>query len=154
MSKRIFNQEKTEEITEPDLSMGYLVDDTRFVAHHEAQEAVEELYHYDEKSLGTGIIVRTRVVEREGVPAHGAYDEYEDIYVYVPYTASELIERQQNDFRARRAVECFPIVNRGVLWYEKLTEVQKSELSAWYEAWLNAPQTLSAPEIPAWIKTE
>ena len=53
--------------------------------------------------------------------------------------------------RYRRSEECFPIVNRGALWYDKLTEEQKAELSEWYEAWLDAPQTGSAPDRPAWL---
>lgn len=53
--------------------------------------------------------------------------------------------------RKRRENECFPVINRGTLWYEKLTDEQKTELSAWYEAWLDAPATLTVPEKPSWI---
>lgn len=158
MQKRIFNQEKTQEIVEPDLSLGYLQDDTLFIAHHDAVEALEEIAHYDKKSLPNGAISYMRVVDRKGVSACEAYDEYEDIYVFIPYTAAELVARQQGELRKRREAECFPIINRGILWYEKLTTEQKTELSVWYEAWLNAPQTLSAPETPSWlvdgVKTE
>ena len=56
-----------------------------------------------------------------------------------------------NLLRKRREKECFPIVNRGALWYEKLTDEQKTELSTWYEAWLDAPATLIAPSAPVWI---
>ena len=54
--------------------------------------------------------------------------------------------------RHRREMECFPIINRGALWYEKLTEEQKTELSAWYEAWLDAPATSIIPDMPTWLK--
>lgn len=53
--------------------------------------------------------------------------------------------------RSRRSAECFPIINRGALWYDKLTEEQKTELSAWYEAWLDAPETGTAPTAPVWL---
>ena len=53
--------------------------------------------------------------------------------------------------RSRRSSECFPIINRGTLWYEKLTEEQKAELSTWYEAWLDAPATGVAPQKPEWL---
>ena len=53
--------------------------------------------------------------------------------------------------RSRRTSECFPIINRGALWYDKLTEEQKTELSAWYEAWLDAPETGTAPTAPVWL---
>lgn len=60
-------------------------------------------------------------------------------------------ELKAEQLRRRREKECFPIVNRGGLWYEKLTAEQRAELSAWYESWLNAPQTLSAPAAPDWL---
>ena len=55
--------------------------------------------------------------------------------------------------RARREAECFPVINRGALWYDKLTEEQRAELSAWYEAWLDAPQTGVAPSKPTWLES-
>lgn len=55
--------------------------------------------------------------------------------------------------RARREAECFPVINRGALWYDKLTAEQRSELSAWYEAWLDAPQTGVAPSKPTWLES-
>lgn len=61
-------------------------------------------------------------------------------------------ELRANTIRTRRERECFPIINRGALWYGKLTEGQKTELSAWYEAWLDAPETGTAPEKPAWLE--
>lgn len=57
-----------------------------------------------------------------------------------------------NKIRADRENACFPIINRGQLWYNKLTESQKTELDAWYQAWLDAPETLTEPETPAWLK--
>lgn len=53
--------------------------------------------------------------------------------------------------RARREQECFMVVNRGALWYDKLTDEQKEELSSWYEEWLNAPETGIIPSKPTWI---
>ena len=53
--------------------------------------------------------------------------------------------------RAQREIECFPIINRGVLWYDKLTEEQKAELAAWYQQWLDAPQTNIIPKPLQWL---
>lgn len=53
--------------------------------------------------------------------------------------------------RARRETECFPIINRGELWYNKLTVEQKTELSVWYQNWLDAPQTGITPIKPVWL---
>lgn len=54
-------------------------------------------------------------------------------------------------FRLARAEECFPIINRGKLWYDTLTPIQLGELKAWYHAWLDAPETLVYPKRPAWL---
>lgn len=61
-------------------------------------------------------------------------------------------ELEKNLIRGQRAEECFPIINRGELWYNKLTTEQRNELSAWYEAWLDAPQTDIIPDLPSWVK--
>ena len=62
-------------------------------------------------------------------------------------------ESKANYLRKQREKECFPIINRGALWYNKLTETQKQELSAWYEEWLDAPETGVIPTAPAWLDT-
>ena len=54
--------------------------------------------------------------------------------------------------RSIRSQVCFPIINRGQLWYDKLTDEQKEELSKWYNDWLNVTITLVMPEAPEWLK--
>lgn len=58
---------------------------------------------------------------------------------------------ESNIIRHRREAECFPVINRGSLWYDSLTAEQKAELKTWYEAWLDAPETLVVPTKPNWI---
>lgn len=53
--------------------------------------------------------------------------------------------------RDLRKVECFPIINRGKLWYDCLTPAQLGELKSWYWAWLNVTETLVIPVKPAWL---
>ena len=150
---RIFNQEKTQEILNPDMTQGYLKDDKLFIAHHAEVQAVKEVGHYEViAEYPNGGKDVEWIVDVPAVEAHEAYDEYEDIKVFIPFTAAQLTEIKQNKIRARRRKECFSIINRGALWYEKLTIEQRAELSAWYEAWLNAPQTLEMPETPVWLK--
>jgi hypothetical protein len=60
-------------------------------------------------------------------------------------------EKAAAEIKARREKECFPIINRGQLWYDRLTEAQKTELASWYQAWLDAPETLIVPEVPTWL---
>ena len=54
--------------------------------------------------------------------------------------------------RLKRERVCFPVINRGKTWYDKLTDEQYSQLKEWYEAWLCATQTLVEPATPEWIK--
>lgn len=56
-----------------------------------------------------------------------------------------------DNFRHLREVECFPYINRGQLWYAKLSVKQLSELTAWYSAWLKVTETKVIPEKPAWL---
>lgn len=57
-----------------------------------------------------------------------------------------------SNIRLQRETECFSVINRGELWYQRLTLDQKTELAAWYQAWLDAPQTGIVPQNLNWIK--
>lgn len=60
-------------------------------------------------------------------------------------------EKLREEIRFHRSQTCFPIVNRGGLWYDMLSEQERSELLDWYQAWLDAPETLIEPEMPTWL---
>lgn len=79
------------EITAPELSLGHLVEEEVFLAHHPAVEAVREQWHYETvyEYLNGGKDV-VKVVDVPGVEAKDAWDEYETILRYVPYTEEEL----------------------------------------------------------------
>ena len=83
--------ENNVEITVPDLTLGHLVEEAVFVAHHPAVEAVREQWHYEtiKEYPGGGRDV-VKVVDVPGVEAKDAWDEYETIKRYVPYTEEEL----------------------------------------------------------------
>ena len=83
--------ENNVEITVPDLTPGHLVEEEVFVAHHPAVEAVRERWHYETvyEYLNGGKDV-VKVVDVPGVEAKDAWDEYETIKRYVPYTEEEL----------------------------------------------------------------
>ena len=83
--------ENNVEITSPDLSLGHLVEEEVFVAHHPAVEEVPEQWHYEiiKEYPGGGRDV-VKVVEVPWVEAKAAWDEYETIKRYVPYTEEEL----------------------------------------------------------------
>jgi hypothetical protein len=56
-----------------------------------------------------------------------------------------------DELRFKREKTCFPIINRGELWYSRLTADQKKELDAWYQAWLDVTDTKVLPDMPAWL---
>ena len=56
-----------------------------------------------------------------------------------------------SSLRSLREVECFPIINRGKLWYDKLTLDQLYELKKWYDEWLNVTETKIIPKRLSWI---
>ena len=60
-------------------------------------------------------------------------------------------EAAKAEYRRRRELECFPIINRGQLWYDTLSEGQLSELKNWYQAWLDGTNTPTIPEKPEWL---
>lgn len=53
--------------------------------------------------------------------------------------------------RKQREIECFDIVNRGMVWYDTLTSKQKQELAEWYRAWLDVTETRVIPTKPSWL---
>lgn len=61
-------------------------------------------------------------------------------------------EQIKANIRANREEKCFPIINRGQLWYDTLTEAQHNELAVWYRAWLDATETMVEPNDLDWVK--
>jgi hypothetical protein len=78
-----------------DYEKGYLKEDSLFVAHHEAIEAVEEKGHWKTVAeYPNGGKDVEWIIDVPGVEAAEAWDEYEDILRYIPYTEEELAERE------------------------------------------------------------
>lgn len=63
----------------------------------------------------------------------------------------EDIKKQKAHLRTLRRVICFPVVNRGKVWYDLLTIEQEAELKQWYSDWLNVTDTLVIPKKPKWL---
>lgn len=61
------------------------------------------------------------------------------------------IKADKDFWRRRRAQLCFSVVNRGQVWYDTLSDIQKAELRAWYLDWLNVTETLREPTPPSWL---
>ena len=82
-------------IETPDLTLGYLVDETEPV-EHPAVEGVEEVSHYETvaKYPNGGKDVR-KVIDVPGVPAQAAWTEQVPIQKYIRYTAEELATQEE-----------------------------------------------------------
>lgn len=133
---KVYNIEKTEILTEYDLTKGYLRADT-LITHIPAVEAVEEQSHYETiKEYPNGGKVVKKVIDVAGVKAVPAHDETEEIQVYIPYTAEQIAEREKtariaelkrllaaSDYKAIKYAE-------GVLTAEEYAET-KAERQAW-----------------------
>lgn len=166
---KIYNEEKTQELTNPDLLIGKLVEDKLFVAHHDAIPAVigkasEELakemasqgietffnekrgyWYYVEKNFPNGGRSVKAIYPVQAVPAKDAWDEYEDIYVYIPYTQEELLENKKNALREERKVllDAFDKWEKAVL---RGREVDDSSIMLWYENLLDLVEEAFAEE--------
>ena len=78
---------------------------------------------------------------------------------YIPRSEEELLAEQLEQeqaviagLRKKRERECFAVINRGVIWYDTLSVSQKSDLSSWYNAWLDITETKVIPEKPEWLE--
>lgn len=93
---RIFDQNGNElNANSVDHEKGRFEKDRLFVCHHEAIEAVEEVFHYEYTVFPNGGKERNKIIDVEAVEAVDAWDEYEDILRYIPYTEEELLQRQE-----------------------------------------------------------
>ena len=93
---RILDQDNNE-IVNPNLEIGYLIQDRILISHHEAIEAVDEQGHYEveKEHPETGGKTLVWIVDVPRVYAQDAWDEYEDIQRYVLYTKEELDAQEQ-----------------------------------------------------------
>ena len=120
---KVYNENKTEILEIYDLELGYLEYDKILKEHHEALPEtpaitvetkvaeitanggkVEEIggkqYEVIEEFPNGGKTVE-EIKETPAIPAKEAYDEYEDIKIYIPYTAEQLAERKQQKYEDR-----------------------------------------------------
>ena len=89
------------EIQNPDLTQGWLHDETEAV-EHPAQEGVPELSHYETVAeYPSGGKDVQKVIDREGVPAQDAWTEQVPIQRYIRYTAEELAARKEAEQAAQ-----------------------------------------------------
>lgn len=91
------------EIASPDLTKGYLKQETQTV-HHDAVAGVEEISHYETiREYPNGGKDVKKVVDVKAVPAQEAYDEKVEVQRYVLYTAEELAAQAEAKKKAEEA---------------------------------------------------
>ena len=82
-------------VENPDLTLGYLVDDTEPV-EHPSVEGVDEVSHYETVAEypNGGRDVR-KVIDVPGVPAQAAWTEQMPVQRYIRYTSEELAAQEE-----------------------------------------------------------
>ena len=82
-------------VENPDLTLGYLVDDTEPV-EHPSVEGVDEVSHYETVAEypNGGRDVR-KVIDVPGVPAQAAWTEQMPVQRYIRYTEEELAAQEE-----------------------------------------------------------
>ena len=87
-------------VENPDLTLGYLTDDTQPL-EHPAQEAVAEVAHYETVAeYPSGGRDVQRVVDVPGVPAQAAWTEQVPVQRYIRYTEEELAAQEEERKKA------------------------------------------------------
>lgn len=143
---KIYNVDKTQELNkdELDLEKGYLQSDKKLVKHHVAVEARDAVYKDRIEKLANGSTQVWKDLVMPAVEAKEAYDEYEDIQVYVPYTTSQLEENRLNDLRKKREPLLIAFDKyKGNVQYGVLSETaaEHAEIIAWYKDLLDLKQS-------------
>ena len=99
---KIYNEDKTQILDNPDLKKGWLQEDKIVIKTIPATEEIPEEGHWITiKEYENGGKDVEWVVDVEGQPAKPETYEYEDIQVYVPYTEEELKQKRIYEIQAR-----------------------------------------------------
>lgn len=120
---KIYNQDKTEILVSPDLTKGHLIEDALIVPHEGTPEkTVKTARQVADELIAAGkeiVEIEGRLYSVEATYANGgrdvkevcpatepaveAWDEYEPILIYVPYTAGELTALEIDELQAQLA---------------------------------------------------
>ena len=156
---KIYNQNKMQELKDDELDYekGHLVQDRLFIAHHDAikgKSAKEIAQEFIEQGVVCNLrndgnwYRQVKIYQNGGVDAEQiqpieaeeAYDEYEDILVYVPYTEEEISNHRLTNLREQRSglLMAFDKWEKAVLrgretddenimqWYQDLLDLKES----------------------------
>jgi hypothetical protein len=137
---RIFDRNDTE-LEVFDETKGYLIEDRLLVNHHEAIVEVPEEGHWETLvEYPNGGKDVEWVVDVPGVKAQDAWDEYEDILRFIPFTELELVTNriaelkqllQNTDYNILKIVEgastlaeCAEVIAKRASWRKEINELE------------------------------
>ncbi len=99
---KVYDEYKTKELNSYDLEKGYLKSEKLFIAYHPSIVGKEEKGHYKiVKEYANGGKDVEWVVDVPAVQPQNAWEEYEDIQVYVPYSEEELKNKRIAEIKKR-----------------------------------------------------
>jgi hypothetical protein len=167
---KVYNEDKTEILLTYNLDFGRLVSDKIVKEILPAQEEIKPQGHYEVvREYPNGGKDVKWVFDVLGQPAREETPVYEDILVYIPYTAEELNEIDKlyekseeeilDDLRFMRENECFSVLSKvfivdgkSMFWFETLTPEQKVDAEKWVQEWRDVTKTKVIPIKPIWLK--
>jgi hypothetical protein len=98
----IYDQTKTRIIENPDLEKGRLVEDFIITKYHNYSPAVKEQGHYElDKEYRNGGKEWKWVIDVPASPEKEAYNETENILVYIEYSDLELAQNKINKLKRK-----------------------------------------------------
>lgn len=110
-----------------DLNLGCVREERRLVAHHEATPEVPEQSHWEEIAVDeSGFSASSKVIDVPYQPAREAWDEYETVGVFHPYTDEELEAQAAERAEADRAEA---VSEQALLAVMMLVNAQASAMS-------------------------
>ncbi len=130
---RVFDETKTKELSSYNLEQGYLIKDKLFIKHHEAVEAVEEQGHYETVAeYPNGGKDVEWIIDSPKIEAKEAYDEYEDIQIYIPYSEKQLNTIEISKLKAKLSASDYQALKfaEGFISEEDYAEI-KAQRQAW-----------------------
>lgn len=135
---KVYNEDKTEILTDFDLEKGCLKSDV-IETEIQEQQAVEEVFHYETireyKNGGKDV---EKVIDVEGKPYVPAHTETEAIQIYIPYTEEELAKVSASREIAELKVKLSATDYKAIKYAEGvLTEEEYKDTKVQRQLWRN-----------------
>lgn len=124
-----------------DLNQGSVRTEQRFVVHHDATPEVAEVSHWELISVDSnGNRAEAKVIDTPYQPAKDAWDEYETVGIYTPYTSEELEEQAKKIAEENRSIMVDSQMKSAIMMLVSsnvsvLSDAQVSQVDAMFPDW-------------------